>query len=262
MTDLKTPGIVDGDAAAQAADAALSTFSGTTGRTPLGALPDEAMVALVGDPQMAGPLGDWYRGLSAEDKQLAQSAALRTMTTFDAFAVVAEHEDGNHEYVVNESLLAALRLRRTDAGLVAQRVTQEGVSWLSYREVAPGVLLRELVSPQGYHAFMLTRAEEDEHADIVRFLGVGETSRSTGEARTVGEEQLQDPDGMSFLEGITHVTTLARELPDRGDVCVVHAAPTALYVATPGDGSVTYTPAAPDAVTALWQEWTGTLGAG
>lgn len=260
MTDLRTPGIVDSPAARDAAAAALRTF-GDDPRLPLGALPDEAMVALVGDPQLAGPLGPWYRGLSPEDKQLAQSAALRTMTTFDAFSAGEEQADGEREYLVAEALLGSLHLRSVDATLVAQRMTQEGPAFLSYRPVATGALLRELVSPQGYHAFLLTRPDADEGADLRRWMGVGERSRSEGTPREVGEEQLAAEDGLDFLTGITHVTTLARQLPDRNDLLVVHASADDLYVATPGEAAVTYRPGSPGDVDALWSEWAGTIAA-
>ena len=254
MPELKTPGIIDSPAAEQAAAQALAALGGDA-RLTLGALPDEAMVALVGDAQLAGPLGEWYRGLSPEDKQLAQSAALRTLTTFDAFALVAEREDGDNEYEVAESLLAALHLRRVDASLVAQRMTEDGQSWLSYRPAGDGVLLREVVSPQGYHAFVLTRSDADEMAEFLRFLGVSETSASSGEPRSVGESDLASGERLDFLAGITHVTTLARQLGEAGDLKVVHASPSELYVAEPGADSVTYTPVAQSAVIDLWTQW-------
>lgn len=254
MTELKTPGIVDSGSARRAADNALATGA-DDGRLPLGALPDEAMVALVGEAEQAGPLGEWYRGLSTDDKQLAQSAALRTMTTFDSFAVVEEHPDGNHEYEVAESLLAALHLRLVDAALVAQRVTEGGMSWLSYRAAGQGMLLREVVSPQGYHAFLLTRPDEAERAEFLRFLGVSEGSVSEGEPRLVREADLSEAAGLDFLTGITHVTTLARSLGAENDLTVVHASDSQLYLATPGADAVTYRPEGQAALHRMWDEW-------
>ncbi|WP_435199002.1 hypothetical protein [Janibacter sp. GS2] len=254
MTELKTPGIIDSAAAQQAAQQSVAVV-GEQGPLALGALPDEAMVALVGDAQQAGPLGEWYKGLDPAEKQLAQSAALRTMTAFDSFAVVAEHADGNHEYEVAEALLAALHLRRVDASLVAQRMTEDGQSWLTYRPVADGVVLRELVSPQGYHAFLLTPPDAQEQAEFLRFLGVTDDSAASGEERVVTESDLEGGQRLDFLRGITHVTTLARQLDDGGDLTVVHASASELFVAAPSGESVTYTPAGPQAVVDLWRGW-------
>lgn len=260
MTEVRTPGIVESEAAGEAARRVVEEMAGES-RLSLGALPDEAMVALVGDSELAGPLGHWYRGLDPEEKQLAQSAALRTMTTFDTFAVVEEVDDGQNEYEVAPSLLAALHLRGTDASFVGQRITDGGMTWLSYRPAAPGLLLRELVSPQGYHAFLLTRPDEDELAEFLRWAGVEEGSSSSGEVRVVGEDELAGEQGLEFVQGATHVTTLARQLTGGADLSVIHASASLLYIATPGEGAVTYTPAEPAAVHEMWHEWVGSLPA-
>lgn len=258
MPELKTPGIVDSEAAQGAARQAISTAR-EGGRLALGALPDEAMVAIVGDAERAGPLGEWYKGLGPEEKQLAQSAALRTMTTFDTFAVVAEHDDGNHEYEVAEAVLAALHLRRIDASLVAQRITEDGQSWLSYRPVGEGLVLRELVSPQGYHAFVLAAPDGDELTEFLRFVGVTDASSSGGSERVVTEEDLEGGERLDFLRGITHVTTLARQIGEGGDVRVVHASTSELFVAAPSGETVSYRPAQPETVSDLWREWAGAV---
>ncbi len=260
MTELRTPGIIGTPASADAAAQALQTFREGDERVSLGALTDEAMVALVGDPEQAGPFGPWYRGLDPEEIQLAQMAALRTLTTVDLFAVTGESDDGSTEYVVAPALLAALELRGAEACLIGHRMTAEGPGYWIYRPVDGG-LLREIVTHQGYHAFLLTRPDDEERDDLLRWLGAEETAAPDGGAVTVADGDLDDVEKMSFLEGTTRVTTLARQFPgteggeSTGRVDVVHAGPGKGYIATPAGAEVRYRPAGPSEITELWDEW-------
>ena len=137
---------------------------------------DEELVAYVGDPTRCHPFGNWYPGLSPEQMQLAQIAALRTLTTREQFIMAADGPDAG-DFVMPDQTLALLRLRDADPTFTAQRQTSDGVSWLIVRPVDDGCFLRELTTPQGYRAYALTDGGKQARADFIRFMYVPDDAR-------------------------------------------------------------------------------------
>ena len=253
-----TPGIVDSDAAAEAARKAVEAFRQEPEQLlGLGSVTDEELVAYVGDPTRCHPFGNWYPGLSPEQMQLAQMAALRTLTTREQFIMAADGPDSG-DFVMPDQTLALLRLRDADPTFTAQRQTSDGVSWLIVRPVDDGCFLRELTTPQGYRAYALTDGGKQARADFIRFMYVPDDARPADVDRAVGTAQLEAGEGVPFLEGCDAVTTVVRvgdEFTDGGDIRVVHLKDGEVFVGLPDGDTIRYTGASVDQLREIWDEW-------
>lgn len=257
-TGFTSPQIVESEAAGAAAQAALQQLRDAPDELiGLGGITDEELVAYVGDPGECHPFGEWYPTLSPEEKQLAQMAALRTLTTREQFVLAGDTTDAT--FVMPDQTLALLALRRAQPTLTAQRQTSDGVSWYLLRKVGDDAYLRELTTPQGYRSYALSTACKGLRDELLRWMYLPEGATAADVDTTVSTSELAGGSDVSFLEGCDSVTTLVRVgegFEDGGDVRLIHVRSGQGFVGRPlSQDSMTYAGADEDAVAALWDEW-------
>ncbi|QBF45642.1 hypothetical protein [Janibacter limosus] len=222
------PSLADSPTAREAVDRVLAELEAT--QEPflqLVTLTDEELVALSDDPEDATPFGEWYSGLTVEQQELAQTAALRTQTANDRFLLTREDEEADAVPLVSPEVLAVLRLKRTGTmTLNATRVMQDDIAWLIHRR-AGDVWLRELVTRQGYHSFALLKPETDEAETTLAWAGVRPDAPAADDVRAaVALDEVTDPTKLPFLEQTTAMTTFVRLHPEgsgtEGDILMTH----------------------------------------
>lgn len=190
-------------------------------------LTDEELVAYCDDPEEATPFGEWYSGLSVEEQQLAQTAALRTQTANDRFLLTREDDESDAVPLVPPEVLAVLRLKKTGTPtLHATRVMADDIAWAVYH-VADGIWLRELVTRHGYHSFTLLKPGADEAETTLAWAGVRPDAEAAADvSASVAVEDISDPTKLPFLAETTAMTTFVRLHPDgsgsEGDILMTH----------------------------------------
>lgn len=258
MSTFTTPGIVGSDEAAAAAVRVLTAFEQQEGHAQLVGMTDEELVAYVGDPQQCQPFGEWYPTLTDEQKQFAQTVALRVLTTRDQFALVGTEAEAG--YVLPDTTSAVLHLRRTEPALTAHRQTSDGPAWWLLRHVRDGSWLRELTTPQGYRTFALCRLDDSLRDEFHTWMHVPQDAVAADVDTTVDAAALSSGQGLDFLEGNTSVTTVAEAAPgdaSDGRVRVVHVLDGATFTGVPAQDSITYAGTGRAELLAAWDAWAG-----
>lgn len=258
--ELSSPGIVDTPAARDAAGAALARLADEPDVLHgLGGITDEELVAYVGDPQQCHPFGSWYPTLQDEAKQVAQLAALRTLTTREQFALVGAGDEAS--YSMPQQTLALLQLRQGEPTLTAQRQTSDGTSWYLLRPLGEQGCLREVTTPQGYRSYALSTLCDGLREELLTWMHVGPDALPAEVDVTETTGQIEGEGDLGFLDRCDAVTTLIRVGPryeDGGDVRLVHAKQGTVFVGEPVDqGTMRYRGEQRVALGRLWDEWAG-----
>lgn len=250
--------IIASDQAAEAVAEVLSEYAESTDTSHLGSLTDEELVVLMGGIEAVEPLGQWYPGLGEHPRRVARTTALRSLTSREE-VLVAQTAEGDLNARMSRRLMALLRMRFAPVGLSAQAMTRQGPSWYTLRR-CEDLWLREVVTPQGLHAFDLVRVDDDEELFIRGFLGLFDrcTASSVKGLSQPGGGAPAPGEVVAFLAKQRHVSQLALVHPDREHteavvVAVDEGGATTLGT-TRGDGLV-YDGVDPEAVLDRLRSW-------
>lgn len=255
LPDLRA--VIATDEAASAAQALVDEHLATGEPRHVGSLTDEELVVCTGSVDGARPTGRWYDTLGETPRRIAETAALRSLTSREELLLIMRGEEV--DVSISDRLTALLRLRASAPLMTAQAMTREGPTWYLLRRCGDA-WLREVVSASGLHTHDLVRLGDDEELFLRGFLLLLDHNVASDLTALHQPGGGAPPPGevVSFLATQRHVTQLALVHPPDDAVealvvCVDETGATTLGV-TDGEG-VTYRGAAPEAILDRWRTW-------
>lgn len=210
------------------------------GRLVLGRLTDEELVALDDPNEEPFVPSPWYAGLSADQREIAIGAALRSLTARGLLrATPLDQVARQLSLEIPGDLGAVLTMRRASTSMLVGERTAAGITEWSVLYAQPDQLwLEEYVDHIGYHQFAIGPSSALP-AQLVSWAAVGQVEDAGHtQIRLTAQQARDEPDRLGELREVVAATSFTRlDVADDGTTAEtsvgVYAADGAAYLSRP-----------------------------